>query len=768
MPQVTCSRCFRVFEAPQVRPGLAPVCPTCASESPALTPRPMAPPTPRGAPAPRAAPRHTPPPPPPDVPEPADRLEAAETARPAVPRHTPAPRTARAARGGRRWLLPAAAAAAAVAALAVLLLARPAKLPAPAAPTVIEALAARWRAAGGIPAGARGGALADEKVAEEKVAEGRAALAADLPSRRAAALAAFRTAIAADPSRADAVAGWATAFAESAGDAPDGETLSDAHDAIRHVLDRAPRRADLLAAYARLLLLAPSEDNLKEARSAAERAVAADPADPSARLALGLARVEVDPAGAARLLEEAAAAAPGDRRLLSAAARARWRAGDGAGAIALARRRLALDRDHAASLALVAEVEIAFHRWSAARATLERWAAADPLDPRPHVERAKLAYQIEGDLAEARRRLAAAAALARADGFQSARVLAHLSAVERAAGEHAAAARAAAEAVGRVPGSAPARFQDALAAFDRGDAVRLRESAGVLARRAGNVTAQLLAARSAELSGTSAEAIEAYRLLGDLAPRDPAVLLVAGGGLARVGAAGGAMAMAERALRRDPLEAAARRELTEFWEGPAALAEAVRRYEGLGMGEQTAAWTAFAAAAEGAVVLGRAPEAERLAARAAAAAPQRGLPLALLAQIALDRGQARRALPLAEGGVYVDPVDPVVLEVRARTLEGIGKRLEAQGAHRAAANAGPNLATPRLALARLLARAGDAAGARTELEALLAADPDLGEARGLLLELAEAPARAPPRRTAPPRSAPGGSRPPRMARPGGK
>jgi tetratricopeptide (TPR) repeat protein len=603
-----------------------------------------------------------------------------------------------------------------------------------------------WRARKEVPP-ERGAA-----VAEARLAEGRAALASDLPARRPAALAAFRAALSADPQRLDAAAGWATAFADGAGDAPDGETLTSAHDAIRFALGRAPGRADLLAAYARLLLLVPSPENDSEAASAAERAVAADPADPGARLALGLARLEAAPADAARILEEAAAAMPADRRLLTAAARARWRAGDGIAAAALAARRLALDPDHAASLALLAEIEVASERLRPARDALGRWASADPLDPRPHVELAKLDYQLDGDLAAARRRLRHAGVLARPDPTQAARALAHLAAVERAADDRGAAEAAVAQALARVPASGPARFQAALLAFDRGDAAALRESAGVLGRRAGSVVAQLLAARSAELSGTSDQGVEAYRLLGDLAPRDPAVLFVAGGGAARLGASGPALALAERALRRDPLEGRVRRDVTEYWEGPAALADAATRYAAIGRAETSAASTALAAAAAAELVLGRADRAEPLARRAAAAAPQRAVPLALLAEVALERGQAPRGLQLAQEAVEAEPSDPVALEVRARALEAAGKRLEAQGAHRAALDAGPDLATARLALARLLARDGDRDGARAELQALLADDPAVGEARGALLDLAAPPPRPPgrPKQAAPP------------------
>jgi Flp pilus assembly protein TadD len=293
------------------------------------------------------------------------------------------------------------------------------------------------------------------------------------------------------------------------------------------------------------------------------------------------------------------------------------------------------------------------------------------------------------------------------------------------------------EALERVPASAPARFQAAALAFARGDGARLRESAGILGRRAGTILAQLLAARSAEISGTADDAIEAWQRLADLAPRDPAVLLVAGAGAARLGASGPAIVLAERALRRDPLEARLRAGVTEHWDGPEALADASRRYQAIARAEPAAAVTALSAAAVCEIILGRPQPAAALAERAAFAAPQRALPPALLAQVALDRGQARQALALARTAASLDPVDPVVLEVHARAVETTGRRFQALEAHRQALEVGADLSTGRIALARLLARDLQPVAARAELEALLRDEPELGEARGALLDLAD-------------------------------
>jgi tetratricopeptide (TPR) repeat protein len=690
MAPVTCSRCFAVFEAEDGSPGAAPLCPACASRAPGSARLPIAP---IGA------------------------------------------RTTRRARSGKGWLraaLAVAVLAAAAGGVALVLRRRAPPTEAPP-PTVVERLVEEWRVAGLLgPTPIR-----DASLAAARVDAGQAALAADLPPRTTEALGAFREALALSPRRADAaIAGYATAFADGAGEEPSGAELRVVHELVSSGL-AAGARADLQAAFARLLLLVPSPANLSEALAAASRAAAAAPGDPSVRLALGLAELHRDPAAAARILEEAAAAAPSDRRLLTAAARARWAVGDAAGALALAGRRLALDPGHAGALALRAEVLAASDRPAEARAALERWTAAEPLAPVPHLLLARLAYQRDDDLAAARRQLDAALAL-KPDDFTAARAHAHRAAIELAGGDTAAAQAAVQRALQLVPASAPARFQGAVLAFLRGDAAGLRESAGVLGDRGGTLLARALAARSAELTATDEEALQAYRALASAVPRDPAALLAIAGALARLRASGPALEIARRALERDVAEGRLRRPPTDFWEGPTPLVEASRRLENIGRSEAQGSATAQAAAAACEVLLGRTVAAERLARLAAAAAPQWPAPVALLAQIALDRGDARRALGHADAALESSPLDAPALAVRARALEALGRNLDAEKAHRLASEAGPDLVTPRLALVRLLARRGEAREAAALAAALLREDPGLAEARGALLGLAAA------------------------------
>jgi tetratricopeptide (TPR) repeat protein len=603
--------------------------------------------------------------------------------------------------------------------------------PLPPPPSALEAQLDAWREAGLLPPAAK----RDAAAAADRLREAQAALAADLPSRTADALRLFREALALFPYRSDAaIAGYATAFAETSGEDPDGAALRGAHEIVRAALADGPH-PDLLAAYARLLLLVPGEANVAEALAVARQATSIAPGDPGARLALALATQPADPAGAGRQLEEAWAAAPTDRRLLGAAARARWAAGDAVGALALADRRLALDPGHPGALGLQADVLAACDRIEEARAVLARWDAADPRSPLPPLLLARIAYQREGDLAQARRLLETALSR-QPDDFVAARALAHRAAVEIASGDVPAAEGAVAQALARVPGSAPARFQAALLAFRRGDASALRESARGLGDRGGTLARRLLAARSAELSGTDEEAQEAYEAVAAAAPRDPAVLLGAAGALARLRAGGPALALAARALDRDVAEGRLRRAPTDFWEGPGPLAEASRRLEALARAESRGGAVAYAAAAAAELLLGRTVPAERLARLSAGASPQALAPLAILGQVALDRGKARQAVLLAEAAVEAHPHEPLALELRARVLEALGRSHDAERAHRDALEAGPDLVTPRLALARLLARRGAAPEARAILEPLVAQEPGLSEARGALAGLA--------------------------------
>lgn len=699
MPQVTCSRCFAVFEAEGARPGTAPLCPSCAQRAPRAPHAPAA---------------------------------GVASPRPRARRGRPRPVA------GRLALLAGAVVVLAGATVLVVRARAPAA-EAPPPPTFVEQRVEAWRAAGLVP-----GAAPDPARAEALVDAGFAALAADLPSRAAGALAAFREAIALAPARADrAVAGYAAAYAESVTEEADPVELLGAHDLVREALERAPDDPALLGGCARLLLAVPSASNAAEAHALATTAVRLAPADGTARLALGLATLRSDPAAAARLLEEGIAAVPGDRRLRSAAARARWAAGDAAGALAHASERLALDPAHPGALALRAEIELAADRVAAARATVAAWEAAEPGSPLPPLVLARVAYQREDDPALARRLLELA--LSRnPPPFTAARVLAHRAAVELASGDVAAAQAAVDDALARVPASAPARFQAALLAFRRRDARALRESAGVLGDRGGPLAAALLAARSAELSGTEDEAQEATLALAALAPADPAVLLGAAGALARLRASGPALEVARRALARDPLEARLRRAPTDFWEGQEPLAEAARRLEAIARGEPAGAAVAFAAAAACELLLGRTVAAERLAREAADASPQWAVPAALLAQISLDRGQTRGALALALDALRATPDGAVARAVYGRALEALGRNHDAEVAYRRAAEVGPELATPRLALARLLVRRGETRGVRALLDEVVAGAPDLAEARGALLALTEGAARRGP------------------------
>lgn len=601
--------------------------------------------------------------------------------------------------------------------------------PPPAPPTPVEEQVASWRA------GRRVAAAASPGEADGRVEAGRAALAADAPSRIDEALGAFRAALAADPGRLDAVAGYATAVAERLGADPDADAgeLRVAHALLAHARAVAPERPDVLAAWARLLLAVPSASNDAEALAAAERAHLLAPADPSARLALAAARGKTDPAGAARLLEDGLAAEAPDLRVLSAAARARWAARDAAGALALLERRLR-SPDGAAALELRAEIEAASGRSADARATLARLAAADPASALPPLLLARLAYQEERDLARARRLLDDA--LSRGPGdFVAARILAHRAAVERAAGDAAAAARSVEEALRRVPGDAPARFQEALLAFERGDVAALRRAAGVVADRAGPLAAKLLAARALGLAGPIDDAVEAYRAAAERS-RDPATLLAISGLVARAGAPGPALELARRALARDPVDGRIARAPTDFWEGPAALAAASGSLEAIARAEPQVALDALSAAAACELLLGRTVAAERLARDASAASPQASYPLALLAQVALDRGELPAAARLARAAaVRARPGDAFPASALARALAAAGREDAADAALREAVEASPAPLTARLALARSLARRGRGADAASLLEGLLAEDPDLAEARGALLAL---------------------------------
>lgn len=718
MAQVTCSRCFAVFEAEGLRPGQAPLCPACAPrrgipvpDSPALTPLRM----PALTPAPGAD-RAAPP---------------ARPRRPAPVRAPPRRRRGRTAAGVAVALLAAAGAAA-------LLLSRARPPPVAPAPDPIAERAMLWKQQGLASAVAPG--LNPKAIADQRVTAGRQALAADLAERIPEALRAFRDALAADPTRLDALAGWVIALSSQPWEEISPEDLTAAHELLAWARERNPERPELVAAYARLLLAVPGERNRAEALSVAWKAGALAPNDPDSRLALGLSRLHDDPEGAVRVLD-AELDRPGfDRRLLTAAARARWAAGDVARALALAERRLALDPGHPAAMELQAEILLSGGDTASAKAVLQRYAAAQPASPRPPFLLARLAAQQEAKPAEARQLLGRALSL-RPDDFLAARILAHLAAVERSAGDAAAARRAVEEALRRVPASAEAQFQAALLAFERGDARAVREAAGVVGDRGGPGVEAALRARSLELSATAEDAAAAWEASAAAVPWDPAATLVAAGALARLGFGPRAARLCERVWERDLAEARLRRAITDYWDGAPPLAESVRRLSAAARGPAGEAGAVLVGAAAAELLLARAARAEALGQRALSLAPQLASASALLGFVAEARGDPRAAAAWARGALELHPGLPSALAIQARALEAAGRRLEAQGVWREALDAAPDLATGRLALARLLALDGRPAEARALLEPLAREHPELVDAAGALRGLGGA---APP------------------------
>ncbi|MFO0581755.1 MAG: hypothetical protein U0229_05755 [Anaeromyxobacter sp.] len=686
--QLSCSRCFKVFDAPEDRASAVPLCDACAARGPSPS---------RGRPAGRPA--------------------GARADRRAVVAAVAAGAVLLGALGGVAWWRSRP----------------PPEPPSPRRGEVQDRIQG-WKAAGLVPATPPGD---PRRFAEARAREARELLRADQPARTREALAAFRQAVAADPTVVAAIAGFAEAVADASDEDADAEELRAAHlflDAAAEAAPKgAPPRAALAAARARLLLLVDAARNLDEARAAAGAAVAAAPGDAASALALGLATAVREPARAADALLEAYRKDPGDRRLLSAAAQARRAAGTEADALALAEERLSIDPGHPGSLHLVAEIREAAGQRKEARAALERWRGAEPDAWEPLYLLARLAWQADGDLAGAK--ALAADALPRAKGaFAASRVLALMAGILRAQGDDAGAKARAAEAVAKVPGAAPARFQAALSAWRAGEPAALRESAGVLGDRAGPAVASLLALRAGELSGRPLEAFEAWKEARGL-EADPRTLLAAAAALHHGLAESPALEVARAFVARDPLEVRLERAPGDFDEGPGPAADACDRLEALGRAARERGERALSAAAACHLAFGHGVRAEALAKAAGRLTPQAAAPQWILAQVALDLGKPRVAFPLAKGAVEDDPGSAVAREVLARTYEAFGRDADAAAERASPSAQRGGLVTTRLAVARAAARAGRRDEALALARALAADRPDLVAPRALLLAL---------------------------------
>jgi tetratricopeptide (TPR) repeat protein len=279
------------------------------------------------------------------------------------------------------------------------------------------------------------------------------------------------------------------------------------------------------------------------------------------------------------------------------------------------------------------------------------------------------------------------------------------------------------------------QYQAALLAFDARDAAAFREAAGTVGDRAGALVAADLAARALELAGELGEAQAAYQALAGRVARDPLALLEVAGSLARMRAPGPALEIAQRALRRDLADARLDRIPTDFWRGRVALAAAAQRFREMAHSEVRVPGTAFSAAAACELLLGRLHDAEELARAAEAAEPQAAAGRWLQAQVALDLAQPTRALPLARAAVDATDPDAPALATLGRALEASARIDEAARAYRAALVAAPDLIAVRLALARILARRGDAGAGRVLVAALHREAREVPAVRRALLDL---------------------------------
>jgi tetratricopeptide (TPR) repeat protein len=193
--------------------------------------------------------------------------------------------------------------------------------------------------------------------------------------------------------------------------------------------------------------------------------------------------------------------------------------------------------------------------------------------------------------------------------------------------------------------------------------------------------------------------------------------------------------VADRVFQRDLFEGRLQRGVDDFWDGAPALAEASRRLVALARGPSHEVAGALTAAGAAELLQGRRERADELGRRALTLGPQLAGPPALLGYASLERGDARGAAAWARAALELQPGQPAALSVRARALEAMGKRLEAQGAWREALDGAPDLSTGRLALARLLILDGQPQAARPLLEPLVKDDPGAAEAVGVLRDL---------------------------------
>lgn len=547
---------------------------------------------------------------------------------------------------------------------------------------------------------------------------------------------AFKAAVVLEPQNLEAVARYVESFAVGQGERASQDRLDEARDLLFGVLRERPKLAAAHRAKANLLL-ATGQDDL--ARAEAEEAfnLSTDAERPEALLAWGRTYLKKSAPIAQEKFEEALQKDSSLKRALYYRGLAAEFAGNFAKAIAGYQERLKLDADQRDALRALARVLVRVGNHEAARKAIADYSERYPDIGEPKVMNAQFTYMAQGDVRGAERILRGLEQ--ELDLFDdSDRLQYHLlwSAIARERGDLKGAVTHAEEALKISPGNGPAHFQAMLAALKSGQADSAREHLRACEQGLGDAARFLEYRGRVELAASELDgAIAAFRKASERAPTRLTPRLCAAALLARRGDENGAWSVLQRMLDLEPSSVARkRRPVSDYYEPELETARhAAGAFAAKAKDEDQWVRDIYAAIVD--YHLGELDGPARMLDRGLQI-DMTSLPALLYrAQIELDRKRPKSALAFAKRASTADRENAVANYLIARSLEALGRDIDARAAYLEALGKNPRLAQANIQLALLLARSGSKDEAKDRLLAVVSDEPENLEARVALFDL---------------------------------
>lgn len=534
---------------------------------------------------------------------------------------------------------------------------------------------------------------------------------------------AFRRAVMRDVGHVQAMSAWAELRALSAIDEDDEDGLREAKELLGYALRHGPDVAAPHVARANLLLHSGSASDLIVAQSEVQKARELAPDDPEVLLAVGRAFLGTNATYAIDALEKANQTPGMEKRSALVMGEAWLRMGRLADARVAFEKRLSFDPDDPPAVLHLAKLDASMGLFDAARRRLEHALAAHPDDARLRLLLAQLAYQIDGDFDAARKHLAHLSEL-KLDRRSRVSLHLHAAAMAHASGLLDEARTQATLGLKLDADTAALHYRLASVMLDAGQpddaAQHLTKAAASMSDRA---PLAVLQGRIDAARGRFDEAQAAFAHAMLLEPHRADAYLLAASMYAQVGAQAQALSIIQKSLSADPAWGTSHRRLTDFPEISDGLRPAVGAMQSL------AAMNDGESLAAGALALAHYHAGDVASAEASARrATEPGRPSVLgrvyLAQILLDRRDAKAALKVLDGVLRDDRRCALAHYLAGRAQAQLGRVEEAHTRFRRALDENPHFLPATVRDAEVLSQLGRSDEARALFDAAYRRDPE--------------------------------------------